>query len=318
MTPANARPDLPPDWLAGDVETFDATSADGTPIHGYVTGRGDALPLVCCDGLGCDGYIWKYLVAAFAPTRRIVRFHYRGHGRSGAPAAIDRFSLESLGDDLESVLDTAGLGRAVLLGHSVGAQVIVDFHRRQPRRVAGLVPVCGTYGRVVDTFHDNPVSRWLFPLVRRLVGRYPEQARALWRRLDSDLLYDLATVTDVNGRLVHREDFRPYFSHLATMDVRHFFALAEDAARSDNLAHLPTIDVPTLIITGERDRFTPDWLGEVMHRRIPASELLVVPGGSHTAPIEMPELINLRIARFLTERLAQPTLDGVSAQSAVA
>ena len=180
------------------------------------------------------------------------------------------------------------------------------------------MPVCGTYGRVVDTFHDNPVARLLFPLIRRLVGRYPEQARALWRRLDSDLLYDLATVTDVNGRLVHREDFRPYFSHLATMDVRHFFALAEAAARSDNLAHLPAIDVPTLIVAGERDRFTPDWLGEVMHRRIPDSELLVVPGGSHTAPIEMPELINLRIARFLTERLAQPSLDGVEAESAVA
>ena len=66
---------------------------------------------------------------------------------------------------------------------------------------------------------------------------------------------------------------------------------------------LPTIDVPTLVIAGERDNMTPRALSEEMQRTIPDAELLVVEGGSHTAPIERPQLVNERVALFLAERV---------------
>jgi len=57
--------------------------------------------------------------------------------------------------------------------------------------------------------------------------------------------------------------------------------------------------VPTLIVAGTDDTFTPYWLSEEMHARIRGSELLTVPGGTHVAPIEHPELITLRLEKFL-------------------
>lgn len=277
-------------------------SRDGTRIHHYTVGDGGPA-LVCCDGLGCDGYVWKYVAEEFAARHRVVRFHYRAHGLSDKPRDRSRMRIVDLCDDLEAVLDAQGLEQAVLLGHSVGVQVILEFHRRNPGRVIGLVPACGTYGRVVDTFRDNAASRRLFPLVSRLVNRFPDAVQRAWSVLDTDLAYEVATRTDVNGDLVKREDFRPYLAHLAKMDVRLFFTLAADAGLNDNLLHLEQIDVPTLVVAGERDGFTPHWLSQVMHARIRGSELLTIPGGTHTAPIEMPELVTLRLRRWLDEKV---------------
>src|SRR5438309_11227485 len=71
--------------LSPDTTEGFAQGRDGTRIHWSVTGHG-APALVCCDGIGCDGFAWKYIIRDFAPTHRIVRWHYRGHGRSGLPA----------------------------------------------------------------------------------------------------------------------------------------------------------------------------------------------------------------------------------------
>jgi pimeloyl-ACP methyl ester carboxylesterase len=278
------------------------TSADGTRIHQYTVGEGSPA-LVCCDGLGCDGYVWKYIVEEFSPRHRVVRFHYRGHGSSDKPADPKRMRIADLCDDLLAVMDAQGLEKAVLLGHSVGAQVILEFHRRHPERVIALVPACGTYGRVVDTFKDSAASRLLFPFLTRFVRKYPEIVQKAWGILDTELAYFVATHTDVNGELVKREDFRPYLAHLSQMDVQLFFNLAQDAGENDNLRHLDQVDVPTLVIAGERDGFTPHWLSTVMHARIRGSELLTIPGGTHTAPIEMPELVTLRLRRWLEERV---------------
>ena len=63
------------------------------------------------------------------------------------------------------------------------------------------------------------------------------------------------------------------------------------------------INVPVLVVAGEKDTFTPASLSESMVERIPGGELLMVHGGSHVAPIEQPELIGGRIKQFL-ERVA--------------
>lgn len=277
-------------------------SRDGTRLHVYTVGEGGPA-MVFCDGLGCDGYVWKYLVEDLAPRHRLVRFHYRGHGRSDPPADRSKMRVSDLCDDLLSVLDAEGLEKAVLFGHSLGVQVILEFHRRHPERVLAMVPVCGSYGRPLDTFHDAKVAKYVFPVLRRIFRRFPSAAQKAWSIADTELAYQVALRTEVNGELVRREDFRPYLSHLGNMDVQLFMTLLADAAEHDALLHLQDIDVPTLIVAGTRDGFTPYWLSAVMHARIPNSELLTVPLGTHTAPIEDPELVCLRVRRFLDERV---------------
>ena len=66
---------------------------------------------------------------------------------------------------------------------------------------------------------------------------------------------------------------------------------------------LPKVDVPVLVIAGERDTFTPASLSEFMVEQMPQAELLMVKGGTHVAPIEQPELIAAKIKAFI-ERVA--------------
>jgi pimeloyl-ACP methyl ester carboxylesterase len=90
---------------------------------------------------------------------------------------------------------------------------------------------------------------------------------------------------------------------MANIDPRLFLAMLASAGRHSARELLDQIDVPTLIVSGERDGFTPARLSEEMHRMIPKSELYVVPGGSHTAPIERPAEVTQRIADFLRKNL---------------
>ena len=66
------------------------------------------------DGILCDGFIWKYLTLSLSEEWPIVHWHYRGHGRTPEPRDRRRVSMPDLADDLASVLDAAGVARAVL------------------------------------------------------------------------------------------------------------------------------------------------------------------------------------------------------------
>lgn len=272
---------------------------DGTPIHYTVVGEG-APALVCCDGIGCDGFAWKYLVRDFAPRHRIVRWHYRGHGRSGIPQDRSRVGFDDLSADLSAVLRATGTREAVLLGHSMGVQVALEFHRRNPRQVLGLVLLCGSHGLPLDTFHDSKALKILFPSLLAAAEQHPLAAELFWRlAAGGELAYQIATRLEVNGKLVRREDFAPYFRHLSGMDPRLFLGMLKHASEHTAFDHLPAVHVPTLVVAGTADTFTPYWLSEEMHDRIAGSELLTVPGGTHVAPIEQPELISLRLEKFL-------------------
>lgn len=278
---------------------------DGTRIHYSVVGQGEPV-LLCCDGIGCDGFAWKYLVRDFAPRHRVVRWHYRGHGRSGMPKDRSRVGFDDISSDLRAVLKATGAPRAVLLGHSMGVQVALEYHRRHPEHVQGLVLICGSHGLPLDTFHDSKALKIILPSMIAAADRWPDATNLIWKfAAGGELAYQIATHLEVNGKLVHREDFTPYFKHLSGMDPRLFLGMLKHASEHTAYDHLPEVKVATLIVAGTADTFTPYWLSQQMHDRIPASELLTVPGGTHVAPIEQPELLTLRLEKFLARIAAE-------------
>jgi pimeloyl-ACP methyl ester carboxylesterase len=281
--------------------------ADGTRIHYSVVGQGGPA-LVCCDGIGCDGFAWKYLVRDFAPRHRIVRWHYRGHGRSGIPADRSKTGFDDISSDLQAVLRATGTKEAIFLGHSMGVQVALEYHRRNPAQVLGLVLICGSHGLPLDTFHDSKALKTIFPAMLAAADKFPQALNLIWKFVaGGELAYQIATHLEVNGKLVNREDFKPYFTHLTAMDPRLFLGMLKHASEHTAFDHLPEIEVPSLVVAGTADTFTPYWLSEEMRDRIPGAEMLTVPGGTHVAPIEHPELIALRLEKFFARvKAARP------------
>ena len=263
--------------------------------------------MVLCDGLGCDGFAWKYLGPELKTRFRVLRWHYRGHGKSPAPGKASDIGVEQIIDDLEFLLKTLAIDKAVLFGHSMGVQIALEFHRRHAERLLGLVLLCGSYGNPLDTWHDHTLLRSAFPFVRQAVERYPDLAKRLAGLvMKTDLAVTFAMKTELNPDLMRRDDMVPYFDHLAEMTPLAFVRTLDSLKDHSAWDHLGAIGVPTLVVAGERDRFTPAWLSRRMAEAIPSAELLLVKGGSHTAPLECPELVGRTVRKFLNERVLAP------------
>lgn len=278
-------------------------TADGTSI--FYTDRGQGRPaLALCDGILCDGFIWKYLEPHFAERHRVLHMHYRGHGRSGPPGDPDAIGLDAHADDLAQVLAAAGVDGAVIAGHSMGVQVALEAFRLHRERVRGLILCCGAAGRVLATFHSSGLLKTLFPSLLDVVTKSPDFARAIWTRFPADLGFQLARLMgEVHRARMRREDLLPYLQQMVKVDFSLFTRMLARVDQHTAEAMLPSIDVPTLILVGERDTFTPPAVGYAMADKIPGAEILVLPEGSHAALLEHPDLVNERIEKFLRERL---------------
>jgi pimeloyl-ACP methyl ester carboxylesterase len=276
-----------------------ARTDDGLDLYFRIVGS-EGPWLVCCNGVGVSTFFFKYVAEHFGRTHRVLLWDYRGHGRSALPPEpVEEadLSIERNARDLFTVMDHVGADRAVLTGHSMGCQVILEAHKQQPDRVTGLVPMFGTFGRPLDTFMDSPMARPAFDVLYRVAKR---GGRAGSRLLLP--LYDNPLASAVGG-WTGLVDIDRYMDHLVQMDPRVFLRMVSLMADHVMGPYLPGIRCPVLIIAGERDLFTPLHRSHTMHELIEGSELMVLADASHAAIVEHPESINRRIERFFAERL---------------
>ena len=276
-------------------------SFDGTRLHYSVEGDG-AFDVVLCDGIGCNGFIWRYLRPMLSERARVIHMHMRGHGSSDQPVDDEAVGIRHIADDWDGLLKHLGSENAIVLGHSMGVQVALELWHRHSRRVAGMVLICGSYQNPVETFHDNARFSRLLPLIRgatRLGGRALAQ---VWKKaVMLPVAYTVALATELHPDQIRRRDFEPYLEHLASMSPTLFMTMLTEAEAHSAAEYLSDIDVPVLVVAGEQDRFTPPRLSEKMAQLIPGAECLMVEAATHTAPIEQPTLINLNIRRFVDD-----------------
>lgn len=285
-----------------DREGF-VQAADGTRLFFEESGAGKP-PVVLTDGIGCDGFAWRYLAPRLARHHRVVHWHFRGHGRSGPPLERDRLSIEDLARDLRAICDGLDLERPVVAAHSMGVQVALEYHRQNPGRVAALILMCGTFGRITSTFHGTDLLDQVLPGLIRGAQMFPGVARAVWGRVPAAMAFRVACAgRELDRERIQEEDFQRYWEHASLMDPDVFLKMLQYAGQHDARGFLPHVDVPTLVVAAERDTFTPMELAEEMAAAIPDAELEVVEEASHAAPVEQPDRIAERVEDFLSSRL---------------
>jgi pimeloyl-ACP methyl ester carboxylesterase len=279
-------------------------SFDGTPISYQSYGKSSS-PIICCNGLGVGPFFWVYLKKYFSPLHQVVTWDYRGHGKSGLLDDVENYSLEALVRDQKAVMDALNVKKGIFVGHSLGAQLILEFYRKYPKRVKAIVLAFGTDGRPMNTFYNMKLSRYLFEIAYKIGQTFPTQSNWISRLLLQNPLsfYMGGLFKIMNTGMIDRDKVEEYISHLLSVDPIFFTRLLKSAQEHSAQDLLPDIKVPTLIIAGEDDQFTPLWISKKMHRLIPNSELFIIKKGSHAALVEQPELINLRIEKFINERI---------------
>jgi pimeloyl-ACP methyl ester carboxylesterase len=270
-----------------------AIAEDGT--HIFVRSRDGDWPAetaraVLCDGILCDGFIWKYVWDDLAPLLPITHWHYRGHGRSATPVDSERIGIADHAGDLQAVRASVGNPNVVLFGHSMGCQVALEAYRRYPEKIVGLVLICGSFGRITKLID--------------LTLKAPHVARALWSRVPPATALKLALrAGEIDAENINPADMMPYLHHMTHVDLPMFLRMLRAAGEHSAWEVLRDVNVPTLVIAGERDTFTPASLAREMARAIPHAELMMIARGTHVASIEHPVAVDARIAKFLKERV---------------
>jgi pimeloyl-ACP methyl ester carboxylesterase len=224
----------PPSGGAPDPsETHETVSAeDGTrlflrtmPARQPAEGR-PRVRAFFCDGILCDGFIWKYLWNDLAEFCDVAHWHYRGHGRSGAPVDPTKIDIAQHARDLMAVRRHLGDPPCVLLGHSMGTQVCLESWRLFPEHVKGIVLLCGSYGKVTQSFRGMPILDAILPKLMSVVDKQPDLVRAIWSRIPPEMAFRAAMLAgDVDPDNVRREDMLPYLKHMTHVD----FSMFQDA-----------------------------------------------------------------------------------------
>ena len=277
----------------GTVKSF-----DGTEIFYSVEGTGK--PMVFCYGLICSSLHWTYQIDYFRDTHQAIWFDYRGHHNSQNPDDVKSLTIENCARDLLAVLDELKIKDAVILGHSLGVNVALEFYRQNPERVAGLVLANGTAKRPFEMIMNMNV-RAAIPLIRAAFDKAPGIFSSLWKfQKGNQLVRTVLGMTGFNPHLSHKSDIRRYADDLADIPMDVFLRLCEDFDPYDATDWLHEVKVPTLVIAGDQDVITPMSQQEHIHQHIKGSSLEVINHGSHFSQMDLPDLINLKVEKFLS------------------
>lgn len=148
-------------------------SFEGAKVAYTDEGRGEPA-FVLVHGWNGSAEQWRPVASRLAMKARVISIDLPGHGRSPWPPAT-RFTQELFAKAVEAVLASADVGRAVLVGHSMGAPLVREMEHLYPRRVAGLVLVDGTFWQSApeQAYAANmaPAAEIAGPAYRQVAGR---------------------------------------------------------------------------------------------------------------------------------------------------
>jgi pimeloyl-ACP methyl ester carboxylesterase len=249
-----------------------------------VLGAGPAVVLL--HPFPANHEFWLPVAQALSTRYRLILPDLRGHGDSGVgegPATMDKHAF-----DIARVMDDADVGRAPLVGVSIGGYALFEFWRRQRGRVAALglcntkAPADSAEGRAGRLQAANDVlERGAEPFFESMV---PSLLGKTTRETRPDL---------VEGALGMMRKMSP--EDVAQVQR----GMAE---RPDSVDTLKTINVPTLLVTGEEDVLTGVNEADLMRQHISGGQLRVIPKAGHYSPWEQPEEVG-RVLRQFLERL---------------
>ena len=287
-------------------EGYVKSPVDGTRIWYRFYPEGKLPVIIFSNGIACDTSYWRYLTKDFYGNHPMLIWDYRGHGNSDLPDDYSKSSMDILAQDLRGIVEHLQLKDYILVGHSMGVQFNYEYYKHYPDDVVGLVPILGTYGYPFKTFFGTDIMEKLFPTViypfLKKFGNKMISAIAPIATTSIPFYIGLA-LRSVNPCLSSKEKMRPYFEHLAKLNMEFAADMFLHMSRHTAEDILPKINIPVLIIAGENDTFTPLWLSHKMKDMIPTAEMIVLEKGSHAALVEYPDLIHCKIKEFINERV---------------
>jgi pimeloyl-ACP methyl ester carboxylesterase len=277
-------------------------SADGASLAYYDEGDGPAV--VMTNGFANNTLYWEPLRRELRHRYRVIRWDLRGHGRSAPARDLATITVEGCVDDLKRVLDAAGVESAAFLGFSFGCQIILEAYRHLPDRIDALIPVLGPFEQPFSTLFHPALGPAIFALYRRLGPGILGPALKLGSRIARlETIHATSQLLGIIGRPTSAQSMASFYDHMAQLHPETWYYLGLAAQDHSARDVLPSISVPTLVIAGGLDRFSPGDVGHQMAQAIPTAELLHLEEATHTGLFDCADEIGQAVQAFLQRTL---------------
>ena len=259
----------------------------GGGLHYQTAGAGEALVLIH-GGFG-DRRMWDDVFLPLADDWAVVRYDHRGFGRSTRPDAV-----YSPVRDLLRLLDHLHIGRAYLVGNSLGGELALDFALQHPERVAALVMVAsGPQGLPVPQAEIDDVLA-VFEVAR---GGDLSGAAERW------LAHPMVAVTRADPRRAPR--LERMVRQNASMFTLPFELWPGEVVSTPTSERLERISVPTLVIVGTQDVPVVREAAAFAAAGLPDAELVELEGADHLPQMSQTSRFLFHVRRFLLARDAE-------------
>ena len=260
----------------------DYVDRDGSAARIAFTRAGRGVPVVLIHGVGLQGAVWQPQTEALRPGHDVIAVDMPGHGGSSLPPA--HAGLGHYADAVLALLDALGIGRAHIVGHSMGALVATEFALAHPDRAASLVALNAVFCRTPEqraaiearvAALDSPAR----PDWSGTVGRwFGEPVPASLQDAAARTLALLGEINPVGYARTYR-----------------LFARSDDAYRD----RLPRLAVPALFATGEHDPNSTPAMSEAMARIAPGGRTMALSGERHMMALTDPDRVNHVLREFM-------------------
>lgn len=268
-------------FLLASLVPLSAATVDGLKIHSSVTGKGPRT-VILVHGWTCDETTWTEQVPALAKQYRVVTLDLPGHGKSDSPQE-SKFSMDLFARAVEAVRAEVKADRVVLVGHSMGTPVVVQYARLYPRHTAALVFVDGvTLGAAnpngkAPAAAANPGARMAGPEGRK-------NREAMIRGM-----FSASTTPEMQTKILNMMLGAPEATAVGAMN-----ATFDPASIHDDVIKLPVLGV----YAGRSAMASRASL----EARFPNLEYTQIPGTGHFLMLEKPEEFNRLLLAFLAKQ----------------
>lgn len=250
----------------------------------FLEGPQEGPVVVLAHPLGATLRLWDPQAAALVGKYRVLRYDVRGHGDSEAPPGP--YTLSQMADDLRELLESLGIGRAHVVGLSMGGLIGMTLALAYPGVVKSLA-LCDTtacYGPGVKPMWDDRIRA---AEANGMTEALIERTMAIWFTPE----YHRA----------HKDQVDRVRAMLRNTDPRGYVASVKAIADVDLSEKIRAIRCPTLVVVGEKDPGTPPAMARIIHERIAGSKLLVIPGAMHCSVMESAAEFNRALLAFLAD-----------------
>jgi len=233
--------------------------------------------------------IWRHWVRDLARGHSLLRYDGRGNGLSQRD--VDDFSLDAWVQDLETVVDAAGLDTFALMGHSQGSSVAIAYAVRHPERVSHLI-LCGAYARGACHRESADVLEARRALETLVDLNFGKSNPDFFQFVTSFYIPEAATPEE-------QEWFKSL--QLISVSSRNLVQFMRACDEINIRALLPQVTVPTIVFHSHGDRVAPPEEGRIVATEIPNARFVPLASGNHLLLAEEPawKVFREELAAFL-------------------